>query len=633
MPAGRSTLRIGSRAPATREPRQVRKEAAISAARRVPRIGLVRVGRLDGHADVPVNGGCTALLRRAYASRSRLARLTEPPAYTSRVANDSPQEALTSAPSVPHQAIYRRYRSQTFAQIIAQDAVVETLRNAVRLDRVSHGLLFVGPRGTGKTSTARILAKAVNCLSLVDGEPDDTCEPCVAIREGRALDVVELDAASNNRVDDMRELLPRVYTAPSDLKRKVFIIDEVQRIKEGWDVLLKTLEEPPSDVIFIFCTTDPSGIRPAVVSRLQRFTFRPLPEKQITAKLRRIAEADGRSITNDALDLISQRAAGGMRDAESMLDQVISSGVEEIDANTVRDLLGLAEMESVDRFIASLTRADALDGIRLLDELERDGRDLVAFADQVVARMREQLIEALSGGQQTAAVAQKLARAARRLAGLDVNRGAAGGYRLQLELALLEGASDRPTDTADRQPAPAPAPAAKTIPIQKATTAPVDEPPSPLESKPAAPSVEPQPTAQSEPRAESGPAPKSGEADAPLQELVAAWPSIVEVISRNPANRPLIGACRPVEVRGATIVLGFPESQAFLRDIAERKRTLLEEGIGQVLGRAVAVRCVATNIELVQPVAALAAATNGDDLVAQARRIFEDDLVDVAEVD
>ncbi len=584
-------------------------------------------------------------------SRARQ-QLIDPRTYTSTVAIDTPQEAPTGTPSVPHQAIYRRYRSQTFAQIVAQDAVVETLRNAVRLDRVAHGLLFVGPRGTGKTSTARIVAKAVNCLNPRDGEPDDTCEPCVAIREGRALDVVELDAASNNRVDDMRELLPRVYTAPSDLKRKVFIIDEVQRIKEGWDVLLKTLEEPPPDVIFIFCTTDPSGIRPAVVSRLQRFTFRPLPERQITAKLRRIAEADGRSVTDDALDLISQRAAGGMRDAESMLDQVISSGVEQIDADTVRDLLGLAEMESVDRFIAALTRADALDGIRLLDELERDGRDLVAFADQVVARMREQLIEALGGGAQSAAVAQKLARAARRLAGLDINRGAAGGYRLQLELTLFEGAGDRPTDTPDRQPAPAPTPAAKAIPIDKAGA--VAEAPLLVEPKPpvqSVPAVQPEPAVESESRVqsapsvqsapevrsaspvESGPTSPSAESDGPLQELLAAWPRIVEVISRNPASRPLISACRPVEVRDATIVLGFPESQAFLRDIAERKRTMLEEGIGQVLGRPVAVRCVATNIELVEPVAALAAATNGDDLVAQARRIFEDDLVDVAEVD
>jgi len=531
--------------------------------------------------------------------------------------------STSPATPTPHQALYRRWRAQTFAQVVAQDAVIETLRNAVRLDRLAHGLLFVGPRGTGKTSTARIVAKAVNCLNPLDGEPDDTCEPCTAIRDGRALDVVELDAASNNRVDDMRELLPRVYTAAADLRRKVFIIDEVQRIKEGWDVLLKTLEEPPPDVLFIFCTTDPSGIRPAVVSRLQRFTFRPLPEKQIMGKLRRIVEAEGRTVTDDALELIATRAAGGMRDAESMLDQVVSSGIESITADTVRDLLGLAEIESVDRFVADLTGSDALDGIRLLDELERDGRDLVAFADQVVARMREQLIEALAAGTRAGDRGHRLARAARRLAGLDINRGAAGGYRLQLELTLLEG-SDAPLDRAIQ-----PRPAAERPPAPSRAV-PVESEPVPVQSDRVVPKPAPVVTGAevlvAEPEPEPEPAASPAPVDEPLATLLAAWPRVVERIGRNPANRPLIAACRPLEVNEATIVLGFPESQAFLRDIAERKRALLEEGIGEVLGRAVAVRCVTTNVEI-------ARSEPADDLVAQARRIFEDELVDVAEVD
>jgi DNA polymerase-3 subunit gamma/tau len=541
--------------------------------------------------------------------------------------------ALDSPARPPHQALYRRWRAQTFAEIVGQDAVVETLRNAVRLDRLSHGLLFVGPRGTGKTSMARIVAKAVNCLSVRDGEPDDTCEPCIAIRDGRALDVVELDAASNNRVDDMRELLPRVYTGAADLRHKVFIIDEVQRIKEGWDVLLKTLEEPPPDVLFIFCTTDPSGIRPAVVSRLQRFTFRPLPVRVIEGKLRRILEAEGRSVTDEAVALIATRAAGGMRDAESMLDQVLAGGAESIDADAVRDLLGLAEQETVDGFVAALADGDPLAGVRLLDDLERDGRDLVAFADQVVAGLRAQLVGALTAGEKAGPRAAALAHAARRLAAVDTNRGAAGGFRLQLELALLEAAAPAPTAQPEPVALATPArPAAR--PASRPALEPRDETPPPPAEPPATPPPTAPPPADERSLAAAPAARPESAAVAPqvvgdaLAELLEAWPRVVAEVGRNPANRPLISACRPVEVHEGMVVLGFPEDQLFLRDIAERKRPMLEEGLFVVLGRRVVVRLVATNIEL-----APKPASEANELVAQARRVFADDLLDAAEVE
>ncbi len=590
---------------------------------------------------------------------------------------------MTSTPS--HQALYRRWRSQRFGEVVGQEAVVTTLRNAIRSGQSAHAYLFVGPRGTGKTSLARIVAKAVNCPNVAEGEPCDSCPNCDAIREGRALDVVELDAASNNRVDDIRELLPRIYTAPADLPTKVFIVDEVQRITQGWDVLLKTLEEPPPHVLFIFCTTDSSQIRPAVISRVQRFDFRPLPMPLIEGKLRRILEADGRTAEPAAVELVARLADGGMRDAESILDQLLSAGGEELTADGVRDLLGLADAETVTGFGRALVVGDPVAGIAVLDELEDRGRDLRSFAEQVVDALRAALHVALGGrpaGDPLASLgAGPLAAGARRLAGIDPARPGPGGMRLALELALFEagagglvplpaaassaapppGASavpqaqsdDAPTSAAPTSDAPSapdagavarhapPAGAPPTTETPRAAASPrraasptqpppatatPPEPPPPAPQPPPAPALAGLPDADAPPP--GAPAPVVEGADQ-LDELRHRWPEVVALISRHPPTKPLVEACRPIAFDGAVVTLGFPESQLFLRDVADRRRGTLEDGLGRVLGRPVSVRCVATNLEP-DPLPVVDA--EGAAVLQAARDVWGDDLVEIPEV-
>lgn len=558
--------------------------------------------------------------------------------------------------TAPHQALYRRWRAQTFGQMVGQEAVVETLRNAVRMGRVAHAILFVGPRGTGKTSLARILAKALNCTDLRDGDPCDVCPSCVAIREGRAMDLVEIDAASNRGIDAIRELRERINYAPADLRRKIYILDEAHQItKDAWNALLKSLEEPPEFVVFMFASTHPEDFPPAILSRLQRFDVRRLTTNEIEGKLRRILEAEGREADKAAMHLIARLAAGGMRDAESMLDQLLASSGDRLDEDRVRDLLGLADADTVDAFVGALATGDVVAGVRILDALEDRGRDLRAFLDQVIEVIRGAIVgaaEAGAAGLRHGVV--ELVPVARRLAGIDPNRAGVGGLRLQLELVLFPVA-DGVVHVAPRSPAAVSFPPATEPMVTAARASSGSAAVGPAKSAPGSPASGGPPTVGSgaQPRARdhvrppdpdpvvSQPLPAEPPADpaapaldpAPSVDLAVhvggdlavlrdRWPEIVTRISKHPPTKPLISVCRPIAIEDGSVTLGFPEDQGFLRDVAERRRSVLEEGIGAVLGRPVSVRCVATNLDLVAPLPADAEAAF---VLAEARRIFGGD--------
>ena len=299
-----------------------------------------------------------------------------------------------------HQALYRRYRPQTPAEVLGQDHVVRALTGAIRENRLHHAFLFCGPRGTGKTSTARILAKMVNCEQGPTAEPCGVCTQCVAIREGQHLDVVEIDAASHGGVEDARELRERAPTAPAMGREKVYIIDEAQRLsREAFDALLKVFEEPPVGVRFVLATTEPHKMPATIVGRCQRFDFRRLTMETLAAQLQAITTSEGGTITDSAALAIARQAEGSSRDALSLLDQASVMGGETIDDAVVQSLLGAPRGEVQHELADAVAVGDARTTFEIVNRLVQDGQDIRNVTAESLAHFRNLLLVKTAPGQ------------------------------------------------------------------------------------------------------------------------------------------------------------------------------------------------------------------------------------------
>ncbi len=291
------------------------------------------------------------------------------------------------------QVFYRKWRPLSFQQLAGQEHVAATLRQSINLDRISHSYLFCGPRGSGKTTTARIIAKAVNCLNLCQGDPCNECSVCQSVNDGRFMDIIEMDAASNRGIDEIRDIREKVNFAPVQGRRKVYIIDEAHMLTDqASNAFLKTLEEPPAHVMFILCTTEAHKILPTIVSRCQRFDFRRIPSNVIFQRLEEITQAEGSAVSADALRLVARYAEGSLRDAENLLEQLVVSSGEEVNLEAVEELLGLGNSERWLELAEHLLMGNTNGGLDVVNQAAWSGTDVRQMHRQTVDLLRASML-------------------------------------------------------------------------------------------------------------------------------------------------------------------------------------------------------------------------------------------------
>lgn len=295
--------------------------------------------------------------------------------------------------------LYRKYRPKKFSEIVGQEHITKTIQNELIRNQISHAYIFSGPRGVGKTTMARLLAKSLNCLNLKDGEPCNKCENCKAISESRFLDLIEIDAASHTSVDDVREIIERVRLAPTTGEYKVYIVDETHMLsKSAFNALLKTLEEPPRHAVFILATTEIFKVPETIISRCERFDFQKLNAVQIKKRLKTLIKKERLQIEDGAISLIARAARGALRDAESLLAQIISFGSKKIKEEEVKTFLGITDKKAINDFISALIKKDSKKAISLVNELSASGYDLEEFLKELIEHLREILLVKIDEG-------------------------------------------------------------------------------------------------------------------------------------------------------------------------------------------------------------------------------------------
>jgi DNA polymerase III subunit gamma/tau len=482
-------------------------------------------------------------------------------------------------------ALYRKYRPQSFDEVVGQEAVVRTLRNAIASGEVRQAYLFAGPRGTGKTSMARILAKGLNCVQGPTPDPDGTCNSCRTIASGTSLDVIEMDAASQRGIDDIREIRDRVVLQPVEGRYKVYILDEAHQLTDAaWNALLKLIEEPPPHLVFVFCTTDLSKVLPTVRSRCQTFVFQRPRLPDLVTVLTRVAEGEGIDVPQQALSLVARAARGSFRDATSTLDQLASATEKQITVQSVLQLLGTVEEDALFRLCDLVVDRDTAGALTFVEELSEQGHDLGRLVSDLIEHLRHlMLVQHMNEVPESLPVTEETRERLRaqanqlgeptviRLLDLlalavdDMRQG--GDPRLPLELALVKvtrAAADLSRETIAYR-------------LEQ------------LEARGAPSGHVPQPGSEKRP-AETPPA---APPDVELEQLQEAWTRTILPVVEERGGIPtasLLRVAHPAQLLDDTLTLEFPADAAFHRSQAEdpKNATLLAEALYEVTGRRLA---------------------------------------------